>query len=146
MTTFEDARERHFLAETLANQHSQQGSTQSSAPLRPPSLLTPRPFRIIRSSQSIPIPQSSASQNDPTSQNGFLVADEQTTNQCDASTFGTSENTESQKHFNTNINLGWQKINHYFSKTDSTPIYRAAVVLHPRLKWRWFNKYWRDKP
>lgn len=55
-------------------------------------------------------------------------------------------NIESQKHFTTNINLGWQKANLYYAKTDSTPIYRAAVVLHPRLKWRWFEKYWKNKP
>jgi hypothetical protein len=53
---------------------------------------------------------------------------------------------ESQKHFSTNINLAWQKIDTYFIKTDATPIYRAAVVLHPRLKWRWFGKYWAKRP
>jgi hypothetical protein len=70
---------------------------------------------------------SSASQNEPT------VSEEQTTESDDAATDGTSE---SQKHFLTNINLAWQKLDTYFNKTDATPIYRAAVVLHPRLKWR----------
>ena len=53
---------------------------------------------------------------------------------------------ESQKHFSTNIKLGWQKIDNYFNTTAATPIYRVAVVLHPRLKWRWFEKYWAKKP
>jgi len=53
---------------------------------------------------------------------------------------------ESQKHFLTNINLGWQKMDNYFNKTDAIPIYRAVVVLYPRLKWRWFEKYWAKKP
>jgi hypothetical protein len=37
-------------------------------------------------------------------------------------------------------------MDNYFNKTDATPIYRAAVVLHPRLKWHWFEKYWAKKP
>jgi hypothetical protein len=41
---------------------------------------------------------------------------------------------EYQKHFLTNINLGWQKMDNYFNKTDATPIYRVVVVLHPHLK------------
>jgi len=41
---------------------------------------------------------------------------------------------KSQKHFLTNINLSWQKMDNYFNKTNATPIYRVAVVLHLRLK------------
>jgi hypothetical protein len=54
--------------------------------------------------------------------------------------------TESEVHFSTNINLAWQKLDAYYNKTDATPIYRAAVVLYPRLKWRWFDRYWAEKP
>ena len=53
---------------------------------------------------------------------------------------------ESETHFSTNINLGWQKANVYYTKTDAVPIYRVAVLLHPRLKWRWFERYWAKKP
>jgi hypothetical protein len=56
------------------------------------------------------------------------------------------EYTELQLHFSTNINRGWQKLDKYYNKTDVTPIYRAAVLLHPRLKWRWFERYWKHKP
>jgi hypothetical protein len=44
-------------------------------------------------------------------------------------------------HFSTSINAGWQKLEHYYNKSDITPIYRAAVLLHPRMKWRWFERY-----
>lgn len=50
-----------------------------------------------------------------------------------------------EHHFSTNINLGWQKLDSYYKKTDDNPIFRAAVVLHPRLKWRWFERYWDGK-
>ena len=64
----------------------------------------------------------------------------------EAEVFDFNPHVESQKHFSTNINLSWQKLDVYFNKTDATPIYRAAVVLHPRLKWRWFERYWGTKP
>jgi len=43
-----------------------------------------------------------------------------------------------ERHFSTNINLGWQKLDEYYTKLD----FCAAVVLHPRQKWRWFEKHW----
>ncbi|KAM0708864.1 hypothetical protein Q7P35_002900 [Cladosporium inversicolor] len=49
-------------------------------------------------------------------------------------------------YFSTAINAGWQKLEHYYNQSDVTPIHRAAVLLHPRMKWRWFEKYWRSKP
>jgi hypothetical protein len=47
-----------------------------------------------------------------------------------------------EHHFSTNINLGWQKLDEYYAQLDQSPIFCAAVVLHPRQKWRWFEKYW----
>jgi hypothetical protein len=38
------------------------------------------------------------------------------------------------------INLAWQKLDEYYSKTDQSPVYVAAVVLHPGLKWKWLKK------
>jgi hypothetical protein len=46
-----------------------------------------------------------------------------------------------EKHFNYNLNAAWQKLDDYYTRTDATPIYRLAVVLHPRLKWRWFERH-----
>jgi hypothetical protein len=37
-------------------------------------------------------------------------------------------------YFSTAINAGWQKLEQYYSQSDVTPIHRAAVLLHPRLK------------
>jgi hypothetical protein len=46
-----------------------------------------------------------------------------------------------EAHYTTNINLGWQKLDYYYNKTDITPVHRVVVFLHLRLKWRWFEKY-----
>jgi hypothetical protein len=51
-----------------------------------------------------------------------------------------------QRHFSANIRRAWKKFDKYYNKSDVTPIHRAAVLLHPRLKWRWFEKYWKHKP
>jgi hypothetical protein len=51
-----------------------------------------------------------------------------------------------EHHFSTNINAGWQKLRDYYERTDLTSIYRAAVFLHPRMKWLWFEKCWETKP
>lgn len=47
-----------------------------------------------------------------------------------------------EHHSSTNINLGWQKLDEYCARLDQSPIFCAAVVLHPRRKWRWFEKHW----
>jgi hypothetical protein len=41
-----------------------------------------------------------------------------------------------ERHFSHNINAAWLKLNDCYTRTDATLIYRAAVVLHPSLKWR----------
>ncbi|KAL1581732.1 hypothetical protein WHR41_09424 [Cladosporium halotolerans] len=46
-----------------------------------------------------------------------------------------------EHHFSTNINLGWQKLDEYYTKLDQWPIFCAAVVLHPGQKWRWFEDW-----
>jgi hypothetical protein len=50
--------------------------------------------------------------------------------------------TNFESHFSTNLNLDWQKLDAYYRNNDAMSIYRSAVVLHPRMKWRWFNKHW----
>jgi hypothetical protein len=54
--------------------------------------------------------------------------------------------TTHEHHFSHNINAAWQKLDAYYTRTDATSVYRAAVFLHPRLKWRWFEKQWATKP
>ncbi|KAJ3578354.1 hypothetical protein NPX13_g2213 [Xylaria arbuscula] len=49
-------------------------------------------------------------------------------------------------HFRANINLGWQKLDEYYKKLDETPVYYAAVALHSRFRWNWFENKWADRP
>jgi hypothetical protein len=146
MLAFKNARERHKPAETLASQRSEQANTQPSATSSSPTTPSPIPLRTIRSSQVLPITRTSAPTFRPSSQSAGSLADEQTTETSQTQGLSIDQSAESEKHFSTNINLGWQKLNTYFEKTDTTPIYRAAVVLHPRLKWRWFERYWESRP
>ena len=50
----------------------------------------------------------------------------------------------SERHFSTNINAAWQKLNDYYERLDDNVVYVAAVVLHPRMKWRYFKTKWSD--
>jgi hypothetical protein len=50
----------------------------------------------------------------------------------------------SERHFSTNINAGWQKLNDYYKRLDDNVVYVPAVVLHPRMKWRYFKTKWSD--
>lgn len=49
---------------------------------------------------------------------------------------------QADTHFKASINLGWKKLNKYYSLSDSTPAYRAAIALHPAYKMHWFHKQW----
>ncbi|KAL9561234.1 hypothetical protein ACKAV7_014589 [Fusarium commune] len=48
------------------------------------------------------------------------------------------------EHFRININLGWEKLNKYYSRLDETPIYYTALVLHPAFRWGYFENEWKD--
>ena len=39
-------------------------------------------------------------------------------------------------------NAGWKKLDKYYSMTDRTPAYSAALVLCPHLKWIYFEREW----
>src|ERR1700754_4322361 len=49
-------------------------------------------------------------------------------------------------HFCTCINLAWEKLDKYYTLTELSPIYIAAVVLNPCLKWNYFESAWNSKP
>ena len=53
--------------------------------------------------------------------------------------------TASEHHFAINIKLAWSKLDNYYSKLDNTPVYVAAVVLHPCLKWNYFERHWQSR-
>ena len=40
------------------------------------------------------------------------------------------------------IEAGWVKLNHYYSLTDRSPVYVAAIVLNPRWKFDYFEGTW----
>ena len=40
------------------------------------------------------------------------------------------------------FNSGWAKLNKYYTTTDETPAYVAALVLNPRWKWGYIEKHW----
>ena len=48
----------------------------------------------------------------------------------------------SEHHFLTAGKLGRQKLDEYYRLLDNSGIYEAAILLHARLKWRWFEKHW----
>ncbi|KAM4054435.1 restless-like transposase [Hirsutella rhossiliensis] len=38
------------------------------------------------------------------------------------------------EHLKANINLGWDKLNDYYTKLDETPAYYASAILNPEAK------------
>lgn len=56
---------------------------------------------------------------------------------------------EEPSHFKSGIDCGWAKLEDYYVKTDRTPIYRAALALHPSYGYDYFERHWKigmDKP
>jgi hypothetical protein len=141
MLAFENARKRHPTAEFQRSQQLPPTTSEISPPSSPRSTLSPEARQITRSSQAIPIASISAPWITPESPTNHVVADEQSTNSI-AEGVDISAYTDVEHYFSTNINLGWQKLDSYYWRTDNTPIYRAAVVLHPRMKWQWINRHW----
>jgi len=40
----------------------------------------------------------------------------------------------------TSVNMGWLKLDKWYKATERSPVYVAAVVLDPRLKWEYFEE------
>lgn len=40
------------------------------------------------------------------------------------------------------INLAWSKLNEYYTLMDDTPIYAAALFLHPKFRFDYFKRRW----
>ncbi|KAM0664385.1 hypothetical protein ACQRIU_006967 [Beauveria bassiana] len=43
-------------------------------------------------------------------------------------------------------NLGWMKLDEYYSLTDESPAYLASLVLHPAYRWTTVESQWADRP
>lgn len=50
------------------------------------------------------------------------------------------------EHFAINIELGWSKLEKYYTKLVECPVYYAAIALHPALRLQWFNEAWAHRP
>ncbi|KAM4068002.1 restless-like transposase [Hirsutella rhossiliensis] len=57
-----------------------------------------------------------------------------------------AENFPDPEHLRININLGWQKLNDYYSTLSDTPIYYTSLALHPAYRWKWFERNWGNRP
>ena len=55
-------------------------------------------------------------------------------------------NLERTEHYNTGINAAWMKLEKYFKLTDSSPLYIAAIVLHPAWRFEYFEDKWAKHP
>ncbi|KAH7468076.1 putative oxidoreductase [Fusarium oxysporum f. sp. matthiolae] len=51
---------------------------------------------------------------------------------------------EEPSHFKSGIDCGWAKLEDYYIKTDRTPIYRAALALHPSYGYDYFERHWKN--
>jgi hypothetical protein len=45
----------------------------------------------------------------------------------------------------TMMETAWAKLADYYELTEDSPVYSAATVLHPSLKWAYMEKTWEDK-
>lgn len=136
LSAFEDSR---VVTQPAVNQASQDHPSPAPSQSYTPS---PQPRRTTRSSQHASTATICDNSDSNSPQDGEARA---SPDNKDPEQFEHAPN-ESQPHFSTAFNRGWQKLDYYFNLTDETPIYRVAVVLHPRMKWRWFDRYWRHHP
>ncbi|KAJ6436172.1 Gag-Pol polyprotein [Purpureocillium lavendulum] len=49
------------------------------------------------------------------------------------------------ENFKININLGWAKLNDYYTKLAETPAYYASAILNPVSRWSYFENTWTDE-
>lgn len=50
---------------------------------------------------------------------------------------------EEPSHFKSGIDCGWTKLEAYYVRTDRTPVYRAALALHPSYGYDYFERHWK---
>lgn len=47
-----------------------------------------------------------------------------------------------ESHFKVGVQCAWQKANEYYCKLDNSPVYLAAIALHPGFKWQYIENRW----
>lgn len=50
---------------------------------------------------------------------------------------------EEASHLKSGIDCGWAKLEEYYLKSDMTPVYRAALALHPSYGYDYFERHWK---
>ncbi|KAF1732496.1 hypothetical protein CRV24_006384 [Beauveria bassiana] len=48
-------------------------------------------------------------------------------------------------HLATMMETAWAKLADYYELTEDSPVYSAATVLNPSLKWAYMERTWREK-
>ena len=48
----------------------------------------------------------------------------------------------SQAYFRLSVLNGWKKLNEYYTKLERSPLYAAAIILHPGMGLRWLEAQW----
>lgn len=53
---------------------------------------------------------------------------------------------DEEPYLRVGCNLGWMKLDKYYALTDDSPVYLAALVLHPAFRWPAVESQWADHP
>lgn len=48
--------------------------------------------------------------------------------------------------FKAMINLGWKKLEYYYTLSDETPAYLLSIFLYPHYEYRWLERHWGSRP
>lgn len=48
-------------------------------------------------------------------------------------------------HLATMMEATWAKLANYYESSEDSPVYSAATILNPSLKWAYIEKTWEDK-
>jgi hAT family protein len=53
---------------------------------------------------------------------------------------------DEEPHLRIGCKLGWIKMDEYYTLTEDSPVYLAALVLHPAFRWSTVESQWIDHP
>lgn len=49
---------------------------------------------------------------------------------------------QSRRYFRLSVTNGWVKLNDYYTKLGESPLYTAAIILHPKYGLQWLKDHW----
>ncbi|KAL5610632.1 hypothetical protein FOBRF1_006749 [Fusarium oxysporum] len=53
---------------------------------------------------------------------------------------------DEEPHLRIGYNLGWMKLDRYYTLTEDSPVYLAALIPHPAFRWSTVESQWGDHP